>query len=398
MKRIRGSGRKAVALAVVLGVLGFLTTGCAVFARKAAVRAVARGVPSAAPFFKKLGTDIAIGEALSYIAGEVGGGDPGLYGGTRDAGHCDKARLVDFLQQPENRRKAEEWADVEGLAGVDDIKGFVKKLTPVLLRADTLVKDHDFDAKKGRRKAFDALLEAGIAVLVDQFGRPAVQCSCGNPLSAFEHDVDKADVHFDARNKKWPRYDAKKVAKVKPTPKDEPVEVYQLVDVEEPDTGLARETGSDGTGDEVLPQAPDPDEGSVSPSASETADTVTVPDVRGQLLEDAQAALEAQGFQVDTTEETTDTAAPGTVTGQSPEAGGATPSGSLVTLTVASAAGTGTGEPVTAEPTVDDQGGNGGGDIGGSAENGGSEQDGTAADTSGSDGLYGGTAGGDSGG
>ncbi|GHG99136.1 DUF6777 domain-containing protein [Streptomyces lanatus] len=374
MKRIRGSGRAAVALVVVVGVLALLTTGCGAMVGKTAVRAVARGVPTAAPFFKKLGTDIAIGEALSYLAGEVGGDDPGLYGGTRDAGHCDKAGLVDFLQKPSNRRKAEEWAAAEGLDGVGEIKGFVKKLTPVLLRADTLVKNHDFDAKKGKRTAFDALLEAGIAVLVDQFGRPAVQCSCGNPLASFEHDVDKADVKFDDRNKKWPAYDAKKVAKVKPAPEDEPVEVYQLVDVEEPDTGLAREAGSDGTGDEVLPEVPDPGEESVSPSASDTVETVTVPDVQGRPLSEATAALEAEGFQVGTTEAATDLAAPGTVIGQSPEAGTSASGGSLVTLTVASGDTSGTGEPVTADPTVTD-GGTDAGATAGSGEFGGDGSD-----------------------
>lgn len=379
MKRIRGRGRTALAFVLVLAVLGLLTTGCgAAFgkvAQKVAVKAVARGVPSAAPFFKRLGTDIAIGAAMDYISGEIGGGDPGLYGGTRDAGHCDKAKLVEYLEKPENRDKAKEWAEVEGLDDIGEIRGFVKKLTPVLLRADTLVKNHDFDKKKGKRKAFDALLEAGIAVLVDQLGRPAVQCSCGNPLASFKDDIDDADVEFDARNKKWPSYDSKKVAKVKAAPEDDPVEVFQLADVEDPDAGLAREAGSDGTGDEVLPVAPNPDEPSVAPtdsptataSPTSTAEAVTVPDVWGRLAVDAQVALEAEGFEVTTTEEVTDAGAPGTVVGQSPEAGTEAPVGSLVELTVASAGA------VTGDPTPGDIGD---GEIGGSAGSGGTGEEG----------------------
>ncbi|MDN3028853.1 PASTA domain-containing protein [Streptomyces sp. S.PB5] len=386
MKRIRGRGRTVIALALVLAVLGMLAAKCP--GDKVAVRAVARGVMTPAPFFVRLGTDIAIGAAMDYIAGEVGGGDPGLYGGTRDAGYCDKAKLVEFLEKPENRDKAKEWAEVEGLDDVGEIRGFVKKLTPVLLRADTLVKNHDFDKKKGKRKAFDALLEAGIAVLVDQLGRPAVQCSCGNPLASFKDDVDDAKVEFDARNKKWPSYDSEKVAKVKAAPEDDPVEVFQLVDVEDPDAGLAREAGTDGTEDEVLPVAPDIGGPSVAPSDSPTstptAEVATVPDVQDLPLGDAQVALEDRGFQVTWTEEVTDAATPGTVVGQSPEPGTEAPADSLVTLTVASA-GTGTGEP-----TPGDSGGEG---TGGTAESGGAGADaGADAGASDSGGLFGGTA------
>ncbi|MFI6339460.1 DUF6777 domain-containing protein [Streptomyces sp. NPDC050535] len=382
MKRTRGRGRTAVALALVLAVLGMLAAKCP--GDKVAVRAVARGVMSAAPFFVRLGTDIAIGVAMDYIAGEMGGGAPGLYGGTRDAGRCDKAKLVEFLGKPENRGKAQEWAEVAGLDDVGQIKGYVKKLTPVLLRADTLVRNHDF--KKGRAKAFDALLEAGIAVLVDQLGRPAVQCSCGNPLASFEDDIDAADVEFDDRNRKWPSYDSKKVAKVKAAPEEDRVEVFQLVDLENPDSGLARDAGSDGTEDEILPVAPTPTGPSVTPTDSPTptptpsAETVAVPDVRGQPLADAQLALEAQGFQVTTTEEVTGTAAPGTVVAQSPEAGTEAPADSLVMLTVES------GGTVTPDPTGDIGGGDGGGESGGTGE------DGADAGAVDSGGLFGGTA------
>jgi hypothetical protein len=329
--------RAVIALAAALTAVAPMTTGCV--GGKIAVRAVARGAPAAAPFFRRalaLGADVAVGEALSRIGGEREGDAPGLYGGTRHAGRCDKARLVEFLQRPENRRKAEEWAKVQGLDGVDEIGGFVKGLTPVLLRGDTLVKNHDY--KKGRANAFDALLQAGIAVLVDRFGEPAVQCSCGNPLSAFDHEIGEAQVRFDGGSKKWPSYEPKKVTKVKSAGKHRPVEVYQLVDIEAPGTGLARATGSDGADDRILPESPDGGpsaEPSPRPSPAETTATAEIPDVRGMPLASAQALLEERGFKVGTTEEISGTATPGTVVGQGPEPGVLVADGALVTLVVA---------------------------------------------------------------
>ncbi|WP_246203653.1 PASTA domain-containing protein [Streptomyces tailanensis] len=377
---------------VVLAVVSVMTTGCAMFG-KVAVRAVARGVPSAAPFFKQalaLGADVAVGSALSRRGGEKRGGDAGLYGGTRNPLQCDRDKLVEFLRKPENRKKAEQWAEIKGLGGVDEIAGYVEKLTPVLLRGDTLVKNHDY--KKGKAIPFDALLEAGIAVLVDQFGEPAVQCSCGNPLSAFGHDIADADVEFDGDNKKWESYDAKKVAKVKPAPKTAEVEKYELVNVEKPSTGLAREAGSDGSEDEVLPEAPveepgeetvaDPSDLTSAPSTGEpTPDDVTaaeVPEVTGQLAEDARQFLEDQGFQVVILAESTGTAPPGTIIRQTPEPHAPPPADGMITLimeevpTEPTEPPTGPIDPPTAPPVT----GGSTGETDGTGEEGGTGQDG----------------------
>ncbi|TQE34454.1 PASTA domain-containing protein [Streptomyces ipomoeae] len=433
MKRIRGTGRGrtalaagggrgAVSLLVIVIVIGLMTTGCSLIGR-VAVRAVARGVPSAAPFFRQalaLGTDIAIDRALSGRGGEKDGGEAGLYGGTTNPLQCDKGKLVEFLRKPENRRKAEQWAEVKGLGGVDEIAGYVEKLTPVLLRGDTLVKNHDY--KKGKAKPFDALLEAGIAILVDALGEPAVQCSCGNPLSAFDHDIDEADVKFDGRNKKWSSYDKKKVAKVKPVAEEDEVEEYKLVNVEKPTTGLARETGTDGSEDEVLPEAPTDDVlvGSSTPTdvpTSDPSDTLTgeptptgtlpeeVPDVQGQLAEDARSFLESQGFRVTILDEVTGTAAPpGTIVRQTPEAYSPTPEDGAVTLIMEAVVAPPTDPTVTDRPTDDsggvdggmdggldgglDGGGDGGGGAGGAGEDaGGADAGGTDAGTFGSGGM-----------
>ncbi|KPI30303.1 putative PASTA sensor protein [Actinobacteria bacterium OK074] len=360
MTHQRGPRRAVVAFVAVFTAMGLLLTGCKQAektAAKIAVRAVARNVPIGSPFVRlalQLGLDYAIDKALALAGGTKEGNTPGLYGGTENSQDCDKAGLVRFLEDPANGRKAAAWAQAQHLKGIGDIAGFVRKLTPVLLRNDTLVKNHDY--KKGKATVFEALLEAGIAVLVDQFGKPVVQCSCGNPLDTFEKSVDQADVRFDDHNRKWASYDRNKVTKVESSSNTR-VDTYRLVNVAEPETGLAREAGSDGTTDEVLSTDP----GSPSPSVSASAGPV--PDVVGLSSDEAQQSLAADGFTAEVTEETSDTAEPGTVLAQSPAAGEEAAVGSAVTLTVAAGAtNTATAtESSTTDGGTDDNGGTDGG-------------------------------------
>jgi len=107
----------------------------------------------------------------------VAGSWPGLYGGTRDATTCDRDQLVSFLRS--NPDKARAWAGVLGVrtAGIGD---YVNGLTPVLLQRDTRVTNHGF--RNGRATPTQSILQAGTAVLVDEYGVPRVKCNCGNPL------------------------------------------------------------------------------------------------------------------------------------------------------------------------------------------------------------------------
>jgi hypothetical protein len=234
-----------------------------------AVQAVARGVQTVAPFFDEalqLGVDALVGDTLALRGGTKKGNQPGLYGGTGKKTSCVKDRLVGFLRDPDNRRKAEEWADVQGLDDIDEIPGFVKKLTPVVLRNDTLVKNHDY--RKGKAVPYEALLEAGIAVLIDGYGKPVVKCTCGNPLGTSDHDIGSLDGQFEGRRKPWKGYDRTKVVKIEAAA-DEAVTTYKLVDVESGEAGLARIAGTDGAQDELLPADPDSDQpGEVSPSVA----------------------------------------------------------------------------------------------------------------------------------
>jgi hypothetical protein len=107
----------------------------------------------------------------------VAGAWPGLYGGTRDASTCDRDQLVSFLQA--NPAKARAWAGVLGVR-TTDIEAYVDGLTPVLLQRDTRVTNHGF--RNGRATPTQSILQAGTAVLVDEYGVPRVKCNCGNPL------------------------------------------------------------------------------------------------------------------------------------------------------------------------------------------------------------------------
>ncbi|MFI6275521.1 DUF6777 domain-containing protein [Streptomyces sp. NPDC050988] len=233
-------------LAVLLAAAVILS-GCTE-QRLFAVKAVAAGVPSLAPFFEEdgsLGTDETKLRPEQAHSGLQQGNTPGLYGGTQKPKVCDVDRLKDFLTDPRNRQKAREWARIVGITP-DRIEGYIDDLTPVLLRHDTLVKNHDY--KKGKAVAFDALLEAGIAVLVNDQGLPAVKCSCGNPLQSFDKDPEKISVKFEDGNKKWDGYEKSEVVTVKPSP--QPLEQIALIDVDDPDQGLNRPVGSSGENDE----------------------------------------------------------------------------------------------------------------------------------------------------
>ncbi|MFC8663754.1 DUF6777 domain-containing protein [Streptomyces sp. NPDC057199] len=233
-------------LAVLLAAAVILS-GCTE-QRLFAVKAVAAGVPSLAPFFEEdgsLGTDETKLRPEQPHSGLQQGNTPGLYGGTQKPRVCDVDRLKDFLTDPRNRQKAREWARIVGITP-DRIEGYIDDLTPVLLRHDTLVKNHDY--KKGKAVAFDALLEAGIAVLVNDQGLPAVKCSCGNPLQSFDKDPEKISVKFENGNKKWDGYEKSDVVTVKPSP--QPLEQIALIDVDDPDQGVNRPVGSTGENDE----------------------------------------------------------------------------------------------------------------------------------------------------
>ncbi|MBI4936531.1 MAG: DUF2510 domain-containing protein [Actinobacteria bacterium] len=123
---------------------------------------------------------------------------PGLYGGTRNNRACDQEQMITFLtQHPE---KAAAWAGAQGIAPAD-IPAFIRSLTPMVLRADTRVTNFGF--RNGVANAKAAVLQAGTAVLVDQYGIPRARCSCGNPLAPPRPLPGGYTYHGDP----WPGFD-----------------------------------------------------------------------------------------------------------------------------------------------------------------------------------------------
>ncbi|MEI6620928.1 MAG: DUF6777 domain-containing protein [Actinomycetes bacterium] len=172
---------------------------------------------------------------------------------------CDETKLVDYLQA--NLDKASAWAGVQGIP-VSSIRTFVSKLTSVLLRSDTLVVNHGFVA--GRATTFESVLQAGTAVLVNDYGLPVVKCYCGNPLTVPPPTLGPARYHGPT----WPGWTPGHVTII-----ENNVTVVTSVTVINVTNGqpFSRPTGSDGGQDTptTLPSVP-PD---VFPSESSSAPT-----------------------------------------------------------------------------------------------------------------------------
>lgn len=252
--------RGAAALVMLILLAGSAAAGCSKGAGKALdIVAVAVDVLGPDPFFETaVGEDQRVSE--SGPNGGIRTGDlAGLYGGSLNKKTCDKDLLISFLSDRKNERKAKAWAGIRGIK-VKDIPGYVRKLTPVLLRNDTLVKNHGF--RDGVKTVFEALLEAGIAVLVDDQGEPVVKCNCGNPLAASTHtpaDLDAdalADLIPDVEWRK--RSSPKKVTVIRPS-KSKRVHRFHLVNVTS-GQGIGRPAGTDSSRDVQLPAPPAPPE------------------------------------------------------------------------------------------------------------------------------------------
>ncbi|WP_078942697.1 PASTA domain-containing protein [Streptomyces viridochromogenes] len=328
---VHRAGKTAIRRIAVLLVLVLALSGCDRDAPVWAVKAVAAGVPSLAPFFDEsqgLGKDQQV-RARTAPGGLQQGDTPGLYGGSKQPTICDVRRLKEFLTDPAQERKAQAWAAALSITR-GEIPDYLGRLTPVLLRHDTLVKNHDY--KKGRAAPFNALLQTGIAILVDAQGLPAVKCSCGNPLRPFEGDTTRIKVDFDDRNEEWKGYEEASVVAVRPATRK--VERLDLVDVHEPDRGIARPVGTTGADDTTF----------------DTRERRAVPRLAGETFGQASRQLADQGLAV---------AFEGgglppddaRVTASDPPAGSSLRFGEYVTLSVAGGTSGGSTEGATSTST-----------------------------------------------
>ncbi len=319
----------------VLAVFSLLLSGCEKGNPLTVVKAAAVGVPSLAPFFEEnsgLGEDAAAVRAQPVRGSLQQGDTPGLYGGSKKPTVCDVTRLERFLTDPRNHAKAQAWAGVLHI-GTDEIPEYLDRLTPVLLRHDTLVKNHDY--KKEKAVPYNSLLQAGIAILVDEQGLPAVKCSCGNPLRPFDGDTGRISVQFEDGNKKWAGYERESVVAVKPAPRK--LERVVLVDVQEPARGIDRPVGTTGEKDTPF----------------DAQRRRTVPDLAGRSFAQAGRELVAAGLAAGYAGQKAPSG-DAKVTATDPPAGTELPFGRYVMLTVAgggtSTSGGGTGPTTTPPP------------------------------------------------
>ncbi|WP_326734359.1 DUF6777 domain-containing protein [Streptomyces sp. NBC_01022] len=177
----------------------------------------------------------------------VDGSAPGLYGGTRKVASCDVEKQISALTDQPAKNKA--FASVEGI-DPSGVPAYLRALTPVQLRLDTRVTNHGYE--NGAATSYQAVLQAGTAVLVDDRGVPRVRCACGNPLLPPVALKGTPEVKGDP----WPGYRAGQVVVVEPAP--QPVNVFVMFD---PGTDGWFERDAGDTGDSDKKTDPPADSG-----------------------------------------------------------------------------------------------------------------------------------------
>ncbi|MFF1950921.1 DUF6777 domain-containing protein [Kitasatospora herbaricolor] len=230
-----------------------------------------------APFTESVATETGPAEsAAASAAGQVSpsgttairsvqGSATGLYGGEMKKPACDVEKLI---TQTASGDKGKAWAAAEGIEQ-SAIPGYLRSLTSVVLRADTRVTNHNY--QNGSANGYQAVLQAGTAVLVDSQGVPRVRCACGNPLTP----PVLASGGVTYTGKAWSSFQPSSLIVVTPAPA--PVTQIVLVNVST-GTWFARETGHPTTADKPVPAPKEPLAPGVpgtSPTASTSASSST---------------------------------------------------------------------------------------------------------------------------
>ncbi|MDW3217205.1 MAG: DUF6777 domain-containing protein [Acidimicrobiales bacterium] len=112
---------------------------------------------------------------IHFAAAETRGDDP--FVADAEIVECHPEDLIAFLA--DSPAIAAAWADASGVE-VERIAETIRSWEPTVLTVDTRVTNHAY--RSGTARGFQATLEAGTAVLVDDAGVPRVRCACGNPL------------------------------------------------------------------------------------------------------------------------------------------------------------------------------------------------------------------------
>ncbi|MFE3635392.1 DUF6777 domain-containing protein, partial [Streptomyces sp. NPDC059168] len=222
------------------------------------------GAPTSAPATSAPGTPTEPSAPANAVRG-VDGGAPGLYSGVRNRPSCDVEKQIGALRADPARNRA--YAAAAGVRP-SAVPAFLRSLTPVTLRADTRVTNHGY--RDGRATGFQAVLQAGTAVLVDGRGVPRARCACGNPLTPPVAQRGTVRLTGD----RWASYRPSDVVVVTPAPAA--VDAFVIYDPRG-DDWFRRESGDDtGRHDEHTVPPKDthpwmPPAGCASPGATGTS-------------------------------------------------------------------------------------------------------------------------------
>ncbi|WP_030750620.1 DUF6777 domain-containing protein, partial [Streptomyces sp. NRRL S-31] len=192
--------------------------------------------------------EVSAGELSAPLraARTLSGATPGLYRGSPRVAGCDVERHIGYLAVDEDRAVA--FARVAGV-GRPALPAYLRGLTPVVLRADTRVTSHSYRDRAAHD--YQAVLQAGTAVLVDDRGVPRVRCACGNPLT----EPAPTRGGAGARGTPWSGYRPDRVVVVSPAPRA--VTSLTIVD-DGTRTWTERKVGPDVRRDRVVPPPASP--------------------------------------------------------------------------------------------------------------------------------------------
>lgn len=163
----------------------------------ASMRYLAATEEGEAPFTDSM-TEAEATDSLGTLRGGLSGNSSDLYAGTAAFDVCRQGELVTALTA--NDELSQAFAAGVGV-GDADVEKYVDSLLPVTLRHDVWVTDHTY--ADGRATPYQAVLQAGTAVLIDAFGVPRARCASGSPLA--EAWTGYAPPTFEAEA--WPDYD-----------------------------------------------------------------------------------------------------------------------------------------------------------------------------------------------
>jgi hypothetical protein len=165
--------------------------------------------------------DVAVDPDEPLQVGVRRGDEPRLFAADRGPEVCDRARLAASLQGAPSVATAFAAAVGVDLGELDD---WVGTTTAVVLTGDVRITAHRYDA--GVADAYQAVLQRGTAVLIDELGQPTVRCLSGGPLAQAE--PVRGEVRFEGEP--WRGFRAADLSTIAAAP--DPVERFVLADVE----------------------------------------------------------------------------------------------------------------------------------------------------------------------